>query len=162
MRETKYIDGTHYKPIHAHSFALISTFLSHLSGTAPLPNGGVVLAAVSESNRPNVEALSLALDQLEGKEEVKRDPFKKYDERVMGVFSKDLGADGLGKGGSNGVEVQRIRGVGKGEARELMEYWARSGMVRGMVDEGTVGEKWGISGGGVVGELERACVRMRV
>ena len=155
MRPTKYIDGTHYRPIHAHDFTIISTFLSHLSGTAPLPNGGLVLAAVSESNRPHVEAMELALAQiesLEGKEggQVARDPFKAYDARVMGVFE------------GRGVQVQRIGGLGRGEARSLMEYWARSGIVRGAVGEKEVGEKWVISGGGVIGELERACVRMKV
>ena len=161
MHPTKYIDGTHYRPIHPHDFTIISTFLSHLSGTEPLPNGGLVLAAVSESNRPNNEALDLALAQIErqqaGKEEndggdggVRRDPYKAYDERVMGVFQ------------GKGVQVQRMGGLGRLEARSLMEYWARSGIVRGLVGENEVNEKWALSGGGVIGELERACLRMRL
>lgn len=95
-------------------------------------------------------SLRLALGQLEGREAVQRDPFAKYDERVLGVFSK------------GGVEVQRIGGVSKEEARGLMEYWAESGLCRSTVDEGLVGEKWCLSGGGCVGELERAVVRMRI
>lgn len=116
-----------------------------------------MLAAVSESNRPRVEAMELALAQIEGLEgqgkakgEVARDPFKAYDARVMGVFE------------GKGVQVQRMGGLGRSEARSLMEYWARSGIVRGVIGEKEVGEKWAISGGGVIGELERACVRMRV
>lgn len=109
-----------------------------------------MLAATSNSNNPVVPSLNLALAQLEGNEAVQKDPFKKYDERVLDVFNKE----GM-------VGVQRIGGVGKEEARSLMEYWAKSGVCRQTVDEGFVGEKWSLSGGGVVGELERAVVRMR-
>lgn len=109
------------------------------------------MAATSNSNNPVVPSLNLALAQLEGNEAVQKDPFKKYDERVLNVFNRPGG----------GVGVQRIGGVGKEEARSLMEYWAKSGVVRQRVDEGFVGEKWSLSGGGVVGELERAVVRMR-
>ena len=66
MRATKYIDGIHYKPIHAHDFNMIRTYLSHLSGAEPLgPSGGIVLASISESNRPHVEAMDVALGQIE-------------------------------------------------------------------------------------------------
>lgn len=111
-----------------------------------------MMAATSNSNNPVVPSLNLALAQLEGNEAVKKDPFQKYDERVLDVFSKK---------GEGVVGVQRIGGVGKEEARSLMEYWAKSGVCRQRVDEGFVGEKWSLSGGGVVGELERAVVRMR-
>ena len=81
---------------------------------------------------------------------MQKDPFAKYDERVLGVFDK------------GGVQVKRMGGLSKEEARGLMEYWALSGMVRQRVDDGFVGEKWTLSGGGCVGELERAVVRMRI
>lgn len=150
MGKTAYISAKDYQPIHAHSFTLLSFFLLHLSGASPLPNGGAVLAATSQSNQPHIPSLNLVLSQLEGKEPVQRDPFAKYDERVLGVFDK------------GGIEVKRLGGVSKEEARGLMEYWARSGVVRQKVDEGFVGEKWSFSGGGCVGELERAVVRMRI
>ena len=119
------------------------------------------MAATSNSNNPVVPSLDLALGQLEGKEEVRRDPFGKYDERVLGVFNGGGGVGNPGReGNEGGVEVQRIGGVGKEDARALMEYWAKSGVCRQRVDEGFVGEKWSLSGGGVVGELERAVVRM--
>lgn len=149
MRNTHYISNT-YRPIHAHQLTLIKWFLSHLSGSSTLPNAGLVLAATSESNSPVVPSLALALAQLEGNTAVEKDPFRKYDEQVLGVFDK------------GGVQVKRMEGLSKGEARGLMEYWARSGVVRQRVDEGFVGEKWCLSGGGCVGELERAVVRMRV
>ena len=150
MGKTAYISAKDYQPIHAHDFTLVNFFFDYLSGVAPLPNGGAILAATSTSNQPHNASMNLALSQLEGKEPVQRDPFAKYDERVLGIFDK------------GGVEVQRIAGVSKEEARGLMEYWARSGVCRQKVDEGFVGEKWSLSGGGCVGELERAVVRMRV
>ena len=64
--------------------------------------------------------------------------------------------------GKEGIDVQRIKGLSKEEARGLMEYWAKSGILRQTVSEGLVGEKWTISGGGVIGELERGCLRMRI
>lgn len=149
MRNTLYISNT-YQPIHAHQFTIIKWFLDHLSGSSPLPNGGLVLASTSHSNAPVVPTLNLALGQLEGNSAVQKDPFAKYDERVLGVFEK------------GGIEVKRMGGLSKEEARGLMEYWALSGVVRQRVDEGFVGEKWSLSGGGCVGELERAVVRMRV
>lgn len=149
MRNTRYISNT-YQPIHAHQFTIIKWFLDHLSGSSPLPNGGLVLASTSHSNAPVVPTLDLALGQLEGNSAVQKDPFAKYDERVLGVFE------------NGGVEVKRMGGLSKDEARGLMEYWALSGVVRQRVDEGFVGEKWSLSGGGCVGELERAVVRMRV
>lgn len=43
-----------------------------------------------------------------------------------------------------------------------MEYWAKSGLLRKSVDETLLGEKWALSGGGVVGELERASFSMMI
>ena len=149
MCNSRYRDAE-YNPIHAHQLTLIEWFLGHLSGEKHLPNGGMVLAATSESNNPPVASLRLALGQLEGNQAVQKDPFRKYDERVLGVFDR------------GGVEVQRMGGVSKEEARGMMEYWARSGVFRDRVTEEVVGREWVISGGGVVGELERACVRMRI
>ena len=48
------------------------------------------------------------------------------------------------------------------EARALMEYWAQSGVLRQRVDEKTVTAKWALAGNGVVGELERGALRMRI
>ncbi|KAI4168228.1 MAG: hypothetical protein LQ343_006556 [Gyalolechia ehrenbergii] len=149
------------KPIHSHDLTILNWYLSFLSGEAELPNGGIVMAATSQSNAPRVPALDVALSELEGdyttragqvvakKEKI---PLMRYDERVFETF--------MGKKGKIGV--QRLEGLSKEEARGLLEYWARSGMVREKVSEGFVGEKWTLSGGGVVGELQRAVVGMRV
>ncbi|KAL9597407.1 MAG: hypothetical protein Q9219_005160 [cf. Caloplaca sp. 3 TL-2023] len=158
--------GTSYtapnlKPIHPHDLTILNWYFSFLSGKADLPNGGIVMAATSQSNAPRIPALDVALSQMEGdrttragqvvpkKEKI---PLMRYDERVFETLYRDRG----------GINVQRVEGLSREEARGLVEYWARSGLVRERVSEGFVGEKWTLSGGGVVGELERAVVRMRV
>lgn len=120
------------------------------------------MAATSQSNAPQIPSLDLALSHLEGDYTTRagqivakreRIPLMRYDERVLDALMSDK--QGI-------IDVQRLEGLSKEEARALMEYWARSGMIRDRVSEGFVGEKWAISGGGVVGELERAVVGMRV
>ena len=151
MQTTAYMSAD-FKPIHAHDLALIAHFVTYLSGTATLPNGGLVLAALSECNRPRVPSLDLALSQLEARaqssEIPQRDPFTLYDERVLESVK--------------GMEVQRLPGLTKEEARGLMEYYAKSGVLRHTVSERLVSEKWTMAGGGVVGELERAAIRMSI
>ncbi|MCJ1258347.1 37S ribosomal protein S23 mitochondrial [Lignoscripta atroalba] len=175
MKPTAYMSAD-FKPIHAHNLVLVRWYIDYLSGAKQLPNGGLVLAATSESNHPFVPALKLKLAQLEARQNPTRpalpaltapfllattssphadpipqpDPFTNYDEHVMSCFADER------------IEVQRIKGLSREEARGLMEYWGKSGLLRQTVSEGLVGEKWTISGGGVVGELERGCLRMRI
>jgi small subunit ribosomal protein S29 len=52
--------------------------------------------------------------------------------------------------------------LSKAEAKGLMEYYAMSGVLRGSVTERFVSEKWSLSGGGIIGELESAAVRTRI
>ncbi|KAI4111276.1 MAG: hypothetical protein LQ339_000737 [Xanthoria mediterranea] len=148
------------KPIHSYDLMILQWYFKFLGGQRRLPNGGIVMAATSQSNAPKVPSLDLALSELEGSvvtragqtvPKKERNPFMRYDERVMETLK-------LGRG----IQVQRLQGLNKEEARGLMEYWAKSGMVRERVSEGLVAEKWAVSGGGVVGELERAVIRMRV
>ena len=156
-----------FKPIHAHDLALVKVFVDYLSGASPLPNGGLVLAATSASNAPPLPALDLALAQLEAGSASQSsaqsvdlynpspatpNPFYANDRRVMDLFEKP----------KDRVDVQRLRGLSKEEAKGLMEYWAKSGILRQNVDERLLGEKWSLSGGGIVGELERGCFGMRV
>lgn len=139
---------------------ILEWYFKFLAGRRRLPNGGIVMAATSQSNAPKVPSLDLALSKLEGSvvtragqtvPQKERNPFMRYDERVMDTLKP-----------GRGIQVQRLPGLSKEEARGLMEYWAKSGMVRERVSEGLVAEKWAVSGGGVVGELERAVIRMRV
>lgn len=168
MKDSAYRNAA-FDLIHAHDLAIVNWFMSHLSGASPLPNGGMVLAATTESNSPSNPSLDIAIRELEFPPsrrtatpypETKqltfrynpnfRNPFIKYDQRVLDVFARP------------GMEIQRLKGLSKDEARGLMEYWAKSGLVRQKVNETLVGEKWTLSGGGVVGELERATVRMKI
>jgi small subunit ribosomal protein S29 len=64
--------------------------------------------------------------------------------------------------GMKGVEVLRLRGLSKVEARGLMEYWAQSGVLRQQVDERSVTEKWALAGSGIVGEIERGALQMGI
>ena len=127
------------------------------------------MAGTSESNAPQIPALGIALSQLEGEYQTpagqtvapkERNPFERMDERVLSVLLGE--GRGLVPRKDNSIEVKRLAGLNREEARGLMEYWAKSGMVREKVDGGFISEKWAISGGGVVGELERAVVAMRI
>jgi len=97
------------------------------------------------------------------------DPFYRYDQRVFEVLGGPFGIVPVDAGNAEAVEsrvqdiqIKHLHGLNKEEARTLMEYWAKSGMMRQEVSERLVGEKWSISGGGIIGELERGCVRFRV
>jgi len=173
MRDSFYRDPD-FKLIHAHDLVLVDKYMRLLSGQEQLPNGGMILAADSASNRPSVPTLDFALDrsaaamkarerasrQIEGGEENEDDaglpelpswnPYKAADERVMKVMDTFAAED-----------IQRIGGMDRVECRGIMEYYARSGMLRQQVNDRLVGEKWTIAGGGIVGEVERGTVMMR-
>ncbi|EON66758.1 hypothetical protein W97_06004 [Coniosporium apollinis CBS 100218] len=144
------------KPIHAHDLALVNHFVEYLSGQKQLGNGGVVMAAVSESNQPRTPALEHAPRRKQPESFLEHqlrqlkhwNPYVKGDERVIKAL--------------DGVEVLRLKGLSREEARGVMEYYAASGMLRNTVTEGFVSEKWSLAGQGIVGELERAAVRLRV
>jgi small subunit ribosomal protein S29 len=59
------------------------------------------------------------------------------------------------------LEVLDLNGISKDEARTIIEFWAGSGMVRKRIEDGFVSETWTMSGGGIVGQLERAVVNTR-
>lgn len=169
--QTRYHDRD-YKPIHALDLWILDWFMKYLNGSSSLPNGGLVLATNSGSNAPQNRTVEYALSQLKLSpsrslqapsspiaidrthtslpDAIRHNPFFPYDTRALSIFQ------------SPGLQLQEVRGLSKGEAASLMEYWAKSGILRERVDEKLVGEKWTMSGGGVVGELERCCLRMRV
>lgn len=142
-----------YSLIHAHDLAIVKHFIDHLSGATTLPNGGAVLAATNRSHAPISKSLNLAIKQAEdkqaGREVTPRDLFEKnYDVRADSVLKK--------------FEVMRLKGLSKKEARGLMEYWAKSGVLRSKVDEESVTEKWTLAGNGVIGEIQRTALWMRM
>lgn len=153
MRTSAYPDAES-KPIHAHNLALVRDFTQFLTGERKLPNGGAVLAALSQSNRAAAPTLDFCLEkrllQQAGDKEgdaMQWNPYVQSDEAVMKVMKE--------------VEVAKLRGLSKEEARGVMEYYAQSGLLRANVTQGLVSERWTLAGGGVVGELERASVGMR-
>ena len=151
--------------IHAHDLALVKWFMSCLCGEHRLPHGGLVLAADCQSHRHACAALDLAVKQSE-EARAQSDgpdggepshavaelpvfdpaqPWTLIDERSLRALRT--------------VEVLRVKGFSKDEARAVLEYYAQSGMLRQTITETLVSEKWTLAGGGVVGELERSTIR---
>ena len=145
-----------FHPIHAHDLSIVKHFVDHLSGETALGNGGLVLAATSESEHAKSDALEVAIKMAETRQNKPQsqnlddfwDPYKSIDRRSLDTLRT--------------VDVMKLNGLTRQEARTVMEYWAGSGMLRGTVAEEFVVEKWTLAGGGIVGELEKAVVRTRV
>lgn len=159
MRHSEYMSAE-VKPIHAHDLTLVRHFVDHLSGQKKLPNGGVVLAATSQSNSPTSPALDFCIEAAQARKRSadnipQWNPYKSVDVRVMEAL-KHLHSD------SHDFDVIKVGGLSKEEARSIMEYYAESGMLRHRVSEGFVTEKWSLAGMGNIGELEKASVRMRL
>lgn len=196
LRPSDYRDPA-FERIHSLDFVLLRLFADLLSGGnsgvgAPVPdawkdlgardklvNGAAVLAATTKGNSPRVLSVDLALARrlVEQQQEQKgvagdagrtdlptREPYVKgYDDRAEAALKS--------------VRVLPVAGLDRTEAKALMTYWARSGLLLdgrgagagselvGEVDESVVTERWTVGGGGVVGEMERAVLenaRMRL
>ena len=127
MRPSAYLNAD-AKPIHAHDLSLIAHYLGCMNGSAALPNGGMVLAAVSESNRAASPSLDHILASKYGeqtnysepvwdphagwnaKRKAEWDPYAPFDERVGKALEK--------------AEVLKVPGLSKEEAKGVMEYYA--------------------------------------
>ncbi|KAF1815391.1 hypothetical protein P152DRAFT_368612, partial [Eremomyces bilateralis CBS 781.70] len=153
MRPSAYLSAD-AQTIHAHDLDLIQHFSSCLSGASALPNGGAVIAAMNNSDVPSAKSLNFALARAEAIQKAKKaegeavdvptwNPYEELDERVFGCFDPAV------------VEVVRLGGVSKEEARGVMDYWIKSGMCRKEMRSKMVNELWTLSGRGVIGELER-------
>ncbi|KAG7132099.1 37S ribosomal protein S23 like [Verticillium longisporum] len=148
MKISEYRDPS-FNLVHSHDLTLVRLFTDALSGKTPFANGGAVIGATSRSNAPRSPSMDLALARSSaaaaGKHLPTADPYRKdYDARVHEVLEK--------------VDVFHVDNVSKAEARAVMEYWAASGMLRSLVNETTVTEKWTLGGQGVIGEIERAAL----
>lgn len=148
MRPSAYRDPD-FRVVHAHDLALVGLVVNALAGAAPLINGGAVVAATSRGNSPRVPSLDLALARAEaraaGAAEPLAEPYAKgYDARVDAALQT--------------VDVLRLGGVSRSEARAVMDYWAASGLLRSRVTEAVVTEKWSVGGHGNLGEMERAAL----
>ncbi|KFY13507.1 hypothetical protein V492_03221, partial [Pseudogymnoascus sp. VKM F-4246] len=142
-----------FSVVHAHDLVLIKHFVEYISGAKKMPNGGAVVAATTTGNIPKTETMNLAFQQIEekraGMEEVsKASPWVESDKRVAECLKN--------------VDLMSLKGLTKPEARGLMEYWAASGVLRQAVNERTVTEKWALAGNGVVGEIAREALKMRI
>lgn len=142
-----------FELIHSHDLTIVKLFVEHLSGKLSLPNGGAVIGATARSHAPVSKSLDLALkqqvDRQAGGEVTKIDPYeRKYDARSDEVLQQ--------------MEVMMLQGLTRTEARGLMEYWAASGLLRARVDEKIVVEKWALAAGGIVGEIERGTLYMKI
>ncbi|KAF1984603.1 mitochondrial ribosomal protein Dap3 [Aulographum hederae CBS 113979] len=156
MRPSEYLDPDLNK-IHAHDLALVKHFMDHLCGSKPLPNGGAVLAALSESNRLKTKELDYLIKRNEA---LAAGPL--MPEQTMPLWSPFAKMDEKIEASMADVEILRLKGLSREEARSIMEYWALSGLLRQKVTEAFVGEKWTLAGGGNLGEMEKAAVGMRV
>ncbi len=141
-----------YEVVHSHDLVQVRHFVEHLSGVKKLANGGAVIGATTFGNRPKSPTFDLALKQnveRATKQPVTEvNPWGEWDQAVAKSVQKP--------------EVMQIKGVSRSEARGLMEYWAASGLLKQKVDERIVQDQWTLSGNGVVGEIERAALRMHV
>ncbi|KAF2159043.1 hypothetical protein M409DRAFT_30462 [Zasmidium cellare ATCC 36951] len=150
MRISAYLNAE-AEPIHAHDLLLPGHFIELLSGREPLSNGGIILGAVSESNRAASHTLDHAVSRnaaIQNEQEPPAwDPYVKYDKNVQEAMQ--------------GVGVQRLQGLSKEEARGIMEYYAHSGMLRNAVTDGLVSERWTLAGGGIIGQIEKGTVKAR-
>lgn len=153
MRVSDY-RSTAFEPIHSHDLAIVRMFTDLLSGKVALPGGGAVIGATCRSNSARNPSMELAVERQLARQRgapeeglPPRDPFGRlYDARTDEVM----------EGGSPGLRVLDVRAVTKPEARALMEYWAASGMLRAVVNEREVTDKWQTGGNGIIGEMERA------
>lgn len=150
MRLSAYLNPE-AEPIHAHELALVRHFVGLLSGKTAMPNGGMVLGAISESNRAAARTLDASVERIVAKQEGKQppawDPYTAYDKWVQEAMVT--------------VSAKKLLGLSKAEARGVMEYYAHSGMLRQTVTDGLVSEKWTLSGGGIIGQVENSSVRAR-
>ncbi|POS85614.1 hypothetical protein EPUL_004219 [Erysiphe pulchra] len=132
--------------VHSQDLAIVKHFTDYLSGAQTLPNGGACLAATNRSHAPVSPSLELAIkrseDRVQNRQISQHDPYEKnYDYRSDEML--------------NDVEIFKLGGLTKNETRGLLEYWAKSGILRSRVDEKTVAEKWVLAGHGIAGEIQR-------
>jgi small subunit ribosomal protein S29 len=175
------------KPIHAHDLVQVKHFIDHLSGQRELKNGGMVLAATSLSEHIKSAALDVSIQAVEARQTSESeirvsdfyDPYQKLDMRALRALTADFStsnsnsteasetpAEGettdtkaIVSKNENGLGVIRLSGITKPEAKNILEYWATSGMVRRQVEEKFVADTWTVSGGGVLREMEKGCLR---
>lgn len=223
MRHSLYRSAS-FELIHAHDLALINWFMTQLSGATPLPNGGLVLAAMSYTSTDLANrTLDERVAQLEAEQALAKgdlahdpekdpvaaflaatgqesspiprmDPYVRHDARVLDILGRGRGlipaSEPLPRADAKParkntkkneatpqpestalhapitpvtpVGILRCNPLDRPAAQALMEYWARSGMLRAEVTPRLVNREWALAGGGVLGELERGVLKKNV
>lgn len=162
MRMSAYLDAD-ARPIHAHDMALVKHFTDHLSGNAQLPNGGMVIASTCASNRASSPTLEHCLDVSHARQRSseENDDSTPSPSAALPVFDPYMARDDRVDAVMKDVQALKLEGLSKQEARGVMEYYARSGILRDAVTDGFVSEKWTMAGSGIIGELEKGSIRAR-
>lgn len=164
MKESAYRDAD-FSPVHAHDLVFVKHFLSLAKSGCSLKNGGLVMFATSTSNNPTSYSFEVALEQLKAQKEgvnasspdyPQPEPYSKPDTRVLDLFKPQKASSK-----EDILRVQKLGGLDRNETRGFMEYFARSGLLRESVNEKWVSERWSLSGGGIIGELEKAGRQIR-
>ena len=75
-------------------------------------------------------------------------PYKKIDQRALDSLTN--------------LNTMELKGVSREEARMIIEYWAANGLVRERLVDSWIAEHWALAGNGILGEMERAVVRMKL
>ncbi|RMD43963.1 hypothetical protein DV735_g1163, partial [Chaetothyriales sp. CBS 134920] len=153
-----------YEIIHSHQFTPVRYFLDSLfsNTTLPLPNGGLVLAATTASNKPTSPTFSILLEQTAALNNGLDPsnplfplpaPYQKLDSRVASLLDTAATAN---------TTITQLHGLSKPETRGLLDYYLKSGLLREAVNDNLVSELWTLSGSGNVGDLCKLAVRSRV
>jgi small subunit ribosomal protein S29 len=162
MGPTKYRSAD-YKIIHSHQLTLITQFLDLIFSKTEkaLPNGGIVLASTTKSNHPTTPSFDFLVRQIQARRQgiaitdpafPLHEPYMKQADQRVGDLVQNI----------EYTQLTELKGLSRGESKGLLEYFARSGILREQVTDGHVAEKWSLSGGGIVGELCKLGSRSRM
>lgn len=162
MGPTKYRSAD-FKVVHSHQFTLIQQFLGLLFSKTEkaLPNGGIVLACTTKSNHPTTPSFDFLVRQIRARNQGMaitdpafplHEPYMKNTDQRVGDLMQSI----------EYTQLTELKGLSRGESKGLLEYFARSGILREQVTDGQVAEKWSLSGGGIVGELCKLGSRTRM
>jgi small subunit ribosomal protein S29 len=137
--------------VHPFDLLLVRFVVDYLTGMKSLPNGGLALGATSMSDviscHPFEIGLKLAIARdSDSNADISQfwNKLEKIDERVLNQVLD--------------LNLFKIRGIPKVQTRAMIEYWATNGLLRDAVSPSYINEKWTLSGGGVLGELESSLV----
>jgi small subunit ribosomal protein S29 len=144
------------QPIHSLDLALPRHFIDYIIGAKTFPNGGMTLGAISKSDFVTCPPLEVGIELGEARQSSPNadlqvsdywNPLQRIDQRVLDLCLN--------------LNVVTLKGVSKEDTKAIIQYWAFNGLVRDRMVDSWIGEKWALSGGGVLGELEKAVVRTR-